>query len=152
MKINSGGVVMQDKNWGRITDIETLDASALAPGVTKRNVFWAQNGWDDFCGGRVDTGALARLGSPADIAGRPRRGRGRRQTLRPRKRKLGAGAGRSASHVQEHRRRGFYVHLHRSDPRRPAREEIQNASRPPGENRWRLSETAQFAGENPQSM
>ena len=38
-----------NKNWGRIIDIETLDASALAPGVIKRNVFWAENGWDDFC-------------------------------------------------------------------------------------------------------
>ena len=40
---------MEDKNWGRIIDLETLDASALAPGVIKRNVFWAKNGWDDFC-------------------------------------------------------------------------------------------------------
>ena len=40
---------MKDKNWGRIMDIETLDASALAPGVIKRNVFWVENGWDDYC-------------------------------------------------------------------------------------------------------
>ena len=40
---------MKGKNWGRIIDIETLDASALAPGVIKRNVFWTENGWDDFC-------------------------------------------------------------------------------------------------------
>ncbi|MDR3077064.1 MAG: cupin domain-containing protein [Synergistaceae bacterium] len=40
---------MKGKNWGKIADIETLDASALAPGVIKRNIFWAKNGWDDFC-------------------------------------------------------------------------------------------------------
>jgi quercetin dioxygenase-like cupin family protein len=43
------GILMAGKNWGKITDIETLDASALAPGVIKRNVFWAKNGWEDFC-------------------------------------------------------------------------------------------------------
>jgi quercetin dioxygenase-like cupin family protein len=42
-------LVSEDNNWGRISDIEILDASALAPGVTKRNVFWAKNGWDDYC-------------------------------------------------------------------------------------------------------
>ncbi|MDR1965730.1 MAG: cupin domain-containing protein [Synergistaceae bacterium] len=40
---------MGEKNWGKISDIEVLDASALAPGVVKRNVFWAENGWDEFC-------------------------------------------------------------------------------------------------------
>ena len=40
---------MNDKDWGKIADIETLDASALAPGVIKRNVFWTKNGWDDYC-------------------------------------------------------------------------------------------------------
>ncbi|MDR1471639.1 MAG: cupin domain-containing protein [Synergistaceae bacterium] len=40
---------MSKANWGRLEDIETLDASALAPGVVKRNVFWTKNGWDDYC-------------------------------------------------------------------------------------------------------
>jgi quercetin dioxygenase-like cupin family protein len=39
---------MEKKNWGKIEDIETLDASALGPGVIKRNVFWAGHGWDDY--------------------------------------------------------------------------------------------------------
>jgi len=41
--------VKGNDNWGRIADIKTLDASSLAPGVIKRNVFWVENGWDDYC-------------------------------------------------------------------------------------------------------
>ena len=39
---------MSEKNWGRILDIETLDASSLAPRIAKRNVFGPHNGWDDY--------------------------------------------------------------------------------------------------------
>ena len=38
---------MREENWGRIVDLETLDASALAPGVTKRNIFGPDAFWDD---------------------------------------------------------------------------------------------------------
>ena len=39
---------MREENWGRIVDLETLDASALAPGVTKRNIFGPDAFWDDY--------------------------------------------------------------------------------------------------------
>lgn len=39
---------MREENWGRIIDLETLDASALAPGVTKRNIFGPDAFWDDY--------------------------------------------------------------------------------------------------------
>ena len=39
---------MREENWGRIIDLETLDASALAPGVTKRNIFAPGAFWDDY--------------------------------------------------------------------------------------------------------
>ena len=40
---------MSGKNWGRISDILLQDASALAPGVTKRTIFGAENGmWEDY--------------------------------------------------------------------------------------------------------
>lgn len=39
---------MREKNWGRILDLETLDASALAPSVTKRNIFGPDSFWEDY--------------------------------------------------------------------------------------------------------
>lgn len=39
---------MREKNWGRIEDLEVLDASALAPSVTKRNIFGPDAFWDTF--------------------------------------------------------------------------------------------------------
>jgi quercetin dioxygenase-like cupin family protein len=39
---------MRKGNWGKIEDIEVLDASALAPGVVKRNIFGAGAFWDDY--------------------------------------------------------------------------------------------------------
>lgn len=39
---------MRDTNWGRVVDLDTLDASALAPSVTKRNIFGPDAFWDDF--------------------------------------------------------------------------------------------------------
>jgi quercetin dioxygenase-like cupin family protein len=41
---------VREKNWGRIEDLETLDASALAPGVsvTKRVIFGPDAFWDDY--------------------------------------------------------------------------------------------------------
>ena len=39
---------MREKNWGRIEDIEILDASALAPKITKRNIFGPDAFWEDF--------------------------------------------------------------------------------------------------------
>lgn len=39
---------MDEKNWGKVTDLEILDASSLAANVTKRNVFGPGNGWDDY--------------------------------------------------------------------------------------------------------
>lgn len=36
------------KNWGRIKELETLNASALAPGVTKRNIFGPGCFWEDW--------------------------------------------------------------------------------------------------------
>jgi mannose-6-phosphate isomerase-like protein (cupin superfamily) len=39
---------MREKNWGRITDLNALDASALAPDVTKRNIFGPDAFWDDY--------------------------------------------------------------------------------------------------------
>jgi mannose-6-phosphate isomerase-like protein (cupin superfamily) len=39
---------MRESNWGKIDDIEVLDASALAPGVIKRNIFGAGAFWDDY--------------------------------------------------------------------------------------------------------
>lgn len=39
---------MREKNWGRIVDLETLNASALAPCVTKRNIFGPDAFWDDY--------------------------------------------------------------------------------------------------------
>lgn len=41
---------MREKNWGKITDIDTLDASALAPDVTvtKRIIFGPGAFWDDY--------------------------------------------------------------------------------------------------------
>ena len=40
---------MREKNWGQITDIETLDASALAPKIIKRNIYGPDAFWDDYC-------------------------------------------------------------------------------------------------------
>ncbi len=39
---------MREKNWGRIEDIEILDASALAPKITKRNIFGPDAFWEDY--------------------------------------------------------------------------------------------------------
>jgi quercetin dioxygenase-like cupin family protein len=39
---------MRKENWGRIVDLETLDASALAAGVTKRNIFGPDAFWDNY--------------------------------------------------------------------------------------------------------
>ena len=39
---------MREINWGRIVDLEKLDASALAPSVTKRNIFGPDAFWDDY--------------------------------------------------------------------------------------------------------
>ncbi|MDR0616140.1 MAG: cupin domain-containing protein [Synergistaceae bacterium] len=39
---------MSETNWGRIADIGTLDASALAPDITKRNIFGPGSFWDDY--------------------------------------------------------------------------------------------------------
>ncbi|MDR1471614.1 MAG: cupin domain-containing protein [Synergistaceae bacterium] len=39
---------MRERNWGKIEDIEVLDASALAPGITKRNIFGTGAFWDDY--------------------------------------------------------------------------------------------------------
>lgn len=36
------------KNWGKIEDIETLNASALAPNITKRNIYGPGSFWDDW--------------------------------------------------------------------------------------------------------
>ena len=41
-------IFLREKNWGRIVDIDTLDASALAPSVTKRNIFGPDAFWDDY--------------------------------------------------------------------------------------------------------
>lgn len=35
-------------NWGKITDLEKLDASALAEGVIKRNIFAPGRFWDGW--------------------------------------------------------------------------------------------------------
>jgi mannose-6-phosphate isomerase-like protein (cupin superfamily) len=40
--------IMRAENWGRIVDLETLDASALAPSVTKRNIFGPDAFWEDY--------------------------------------------------------------------------------------------------------
>lgn len=37
---------MREKNWGKISDLETFEA--LAPGVKKRNVFGPDTGWEDY--------------------------------------------------------------------------------------------------------
>ncbi|MDR1020758.1 MAG: cupin domain-containing protein, partial [Synergistaceae bacterium] len=39
---------MSEKNWGKVTDLKTLDASALAPDITKRNIFAPDSFWDDY--------------------------------------------------------------------------------------------------------
>ena len=39
---------MREHNFGKVADIETLDASALAPNVTKRNIFGPDAFWDDY--------------------------------------------------------------------------------------------------------
>ena len=40
---------MSEKNWGKILDIETQDASAVSPNIVKRTVFGPENGfWDDY--------------------------------------------------------------------------------------------------------
>jgi quercetin dioxygenase-like cupin family protein len=39
---------VREINWGKIAELETLDASALAPGVTKRNIFGPDAFWDDY--------------------------------------------------------------------------------------------------------
>lgn len=36
------------KNWGKIEELETLNASALAPDVTKRNIFGPGCFWNDW--------------------------------------------------------------------------------------------------------
>lgn len=36
------------KNWGRIEDLETLDASALAPDIVKRNIFGPGRFWEGW--------------------------------------------------------------------------------------------------------
>jgi quercetin dioxygenase-like cupin family protein len=35
-------------NWGKISDLEKLDASSLAPSVTKRNIFGPDAFWEDY--------------------------------------------------------------------------------------------------------
>jgi mannose-6-phosphate isomerase-like protein (cupin superfamily) len=39
---------MREANWGKITDLDTLDASALAPDITKRNIFGPDSFWGDY--------------------------------------------------------------------------------------------------------
>lgn len=38
----------EDKNFGRVADIPTLNASALAPNITKRNIFGPGRFWDEW--------------------------------------------------------------------------------------------------------
>ena len=37
---------MREKNWGKVSDLETFEA--LAPGIQKRNVFGPDTGWNDY--------------------------------------------------------------------------------------------------------